>query len=766
MAGFDASGNFTRVHNWQQDRDNGIRILADRHDAEDDNFANAFNVTFLRTGTVPMTGNLVMGGNSISLIEAGVEAAPSVTWELSNSTGIWQPNPSTIAVSSNGIKKFEVNGTGVGIFGDTVINGAAGSTKGFAVGGALRVGGTDTTGLPQGPAVEILHDGTNGFVASYDRAAATYKDLFTKGTNLYLQPQGGITMIQAATQGATLYLRSQAAPAVNNHAAIYLETLNSFNGVSQSYIRANCQNAGNADMVMMFGLPNPDGTTIERMRITSFGVLQMMDTTPFAVTTALAGSADGFVLYTSNGDGGQGAPGSSKARIGMYYGAYVNECASVDFRRGNSGTDGSIALRTGSVDRLVVDVSGNIILTPAAGAGVYVNGSALNVNGNLRAAGEPSLLEFFQPGLAARRGYISMTDGVVVFSSEVPGAIQFQVNYVNSLYLTPSRITSPVEIYLNPGDGLGKLDFYPGAAGNTGQVMFIDPDGSVRGSIYGVSGDSIYYGNSKGTGHNFTGGRINFTDDLYSKNIIVVDPASNITKSVNTGSLNLSGGTNLGDGGTIILRGDGQAAPGPSLAGGIEMVQGADIRMMVRKNSIFGINTAAVSAAQLDSGKSFQVGNEILSKGGFAGLFAENRAGGVSATANWFGWYMNAPQIYLHNGTGTIGFFNSSTGAYTVVSDKEKKRDIEEAPDVGLEAIKALKVMRYRMIDGPDDAPMELGLIAQDVAAPLPEAYDEHTGPDINGKEQTFIGLKQMPIIAALINSVQELEARLVAGGL
>ena len=85
---FDPSGNFSRVHSWQQDRDNGIRILADRHDEEDDNFGNAFNLTFLRTGTVPMTGNLVMGGNGIKLVDAGTEAAPGLSFELSNQTGI------------------------------------------------------------------------------------------------------------------------------------------------------------------------------------------------------------------------------------------------------------------------------------------------------------------------------------------------------------------------------------------------------------------------------------------------------------------------------------------------------------------------------------------------------------------------------------------------------------------------------------------------------------------------------------------------------
>ena len=160
---FDPSGNFSRVHSWQQDRDNGIRILADRHDEEDDNFGNAFNLTFLRTGTVPMTGNLVMGGNGIKLVDAGTEAAPGLSFELSNQTGIWQPNPTTLAFSSNGVKKFEVNGTGIGIFGTTAFGGDVGVTGNISTSGSLTVAGNiDCVGSALlGPSVALRDDAAN-----------------------------------------------------------------------------------------------------------------------------------------------------------------------------------------------------------------------------------------------------------------------------------------------------------------------------------------------------------------------------------------------------------------------------------------------------------------------------------------------------------------------------------------------------------------------------------------------------------------------------
>ena len=45
---FDSEGNFTRLHNWEQDRLNDVGIVSDRHDEEDDNFATSLNLCFLR----------------------------------------------------------------------------------------------------------------------------------------------------------------------------------------------------------------------------------------------------------------------------------------------------------------------------------------------------------------------------------------------------------------------------------------------------------------------------------------------------------------------------------------------------------------------------------------------------------------------------------------------------------------------------------------------------------------------------------------------
>jgi len=121
MPGFDLSGNFTRAMNWKQDRDNGIRILADRHDVEDDNFAGAFNQTFLRNGAVPMTGNLNMNGKKINTISAGTELLPGLTFELNVATGLYQADPNHIGISINGSKRLEVATNGSVIYGGSQV---------------------------------------------------------------------------------------------------------------------------------------------------------------------------------------------------------------------------------------------------------------------------------------------------------------------------------------------------------------------------------------------------------------------------------------------------------------------------------------------------------------------------------------------------------------------------------------------------------------------------------------------------------------------
>ena len=118
--------------------------------------------------------------------------------------------------------------------------------------------------------------------------------------------------------------------------------------------------------------------------------------------------------------------------------------------------------------------------------------------------------------------------------------------------------------------------------------------------------------------------------------------------------------------------------------------------------------------------------------------------------------FVNGGDNNLYYGYNEVdkGVFNNSTGVYTVLSDINKKKDFEDSK-IGLNAILGLKPTLFRM-KGEDNTEKHLGFIAQEVKEFIPQAYSENKNGD-----SIFIGLNEMPFIAALVKSVQELEARL-----
>lgn len=75
---YDARGNFVRVHNWEQDRLNNIEIASDRHDEEDDNFAEGLSACFLRDGRAAMTGNLDVNNYHVKNLANGTASSDAV----------------------------------------------------------------------------------------------------------------------------------------------------------------------------------------------------------------------------------------------------------------------------------------------------------------------------------------------------------------------------------------------------------------------------------------------------------------------------------------------------------------------------------------------------------------------------------------------------------------------------------------------------------------------------------------------------------------
>jgi hypothetical protein len=191
-----------------------------------------------------------------------------------------------------------------------------------------------------------------------------------------------------------------------------------------------------------------------------------------------------------------------------------------------------------------------------------------------------------------------------------------------------------------------------------------------------------------------------------------------------------------------------------STQGAFGIVMGTDSIERMRITSVgrglFGTDTASAGAGGFGS-NSFQVDNEIVSMGSLAGLFWENRSGGVTNTSNWYGWYTSAGTIFLYNGAGNIASINTTTGAYTALSDKNKKKDFEQS-NLGLNEILNLKPTLYRMNNDSEDMEKQLGFLAQEVKEYIPQAYVE---------SEDFIGLNYNSIIPVLVNAIKELNDKI-----
>jgi len=78
---FDGSGNFNRVRNWVSDALANIKIVASRHDSEDDNFAAGLSQCITKDGQTQPTADIPMNGKKLINL-----AAPSTGTDAANKT--------------------------------------------------------------------------------------------------------------------------------------------------------------------------------------------------------------------------------------------------------------------------------------------------------------------------------------------------------------------------------------------------------------------------------------------------------------------------------------------------------------------------------------------------------------------------------------------------------------------------------------------------------------------------------------------------------
>jgi hypothetical protein len=150
----------------------------------------------------------------------------------------------------------------------------------------------------------------------------------------------------------------------------------------------------------------------------------------------------------------------------------------------------------------------------------------------------------------------------------------------------------------------------------------------------------------------------------------------------------------------------------------------------------------------------FTVNGIVAALGSECSLLFQNRT-----STNTYEWYATSGTIFVYSSSSASNILsiNGSNGAYTALSDVNKKKDFEQS-SIGLNEVLQLKPTLYRMKTDDESSSKELGFIAQEVNEFIPQAYVE-TGEG----DKKFIGLNQMPIIAALTKAIQELSADLTS---
>jgi hypothetical protein len=357
--------------------------------------------------------------------------------------------------------------------------------------------------------------------------------------------------------------------------------------------------------------------------------------------------------------------------------------------------------------------------------------------GNNYNAGANSL-DFFNSGLAA-----------VIASFNANGSLLLNYNLAIK-YSTGFNLVSGYAniacdssgFFLNTG---GANNAYLNLSGLTASRSYTFPDANgtlaltsqITNSQWTTSGSDIYYNT----------GKVGIGTSTPNQNLQVLTTGSQTTiaatrSGVDSAQIGVDSTAHIASGADFTFR-----------TGGF--TSGSE-RMRINSSGNLLIGTTT------DDGNRLQVtGNIICSGSIISQRGASNSVGGGSliALVNPGNAYQNIFQLNASYGVdlwnyqgsyNKIGNFNQTTGAYTPLSDINKKKDFEIST-IGLNAILGLKPTLYRM-KLEDNTNKHLGFIAQEVKDFIPQAYVE---------DENFIGLNYNPIVAVLVKAIQELNEKL-----
>jgi hypothetical protein len=177
----------------------------------------------------------------------------------------------------------------------------------------------------------------------------------------------------------------------------------------------------------------------------------------------------------------------------------------------------------------------------------------------------------------------------------------------------------------------------------------------------------------------------------------------------------------------------------------------------------FVFTTAGVTRMILNASGDFLVGGTSTIGGNGILLANADYTATYRSTSNT-GAYIHAFASDV-GGTRTVKYAIYANGTAGAVSDQNLKKNIEPARDY-LADLMNIEVVKYNWISDEENAPKELGYIAQQVETVFPSMVDEQTYNDGDGSLVTQKMLKKEVFIPMMLKAIQELNAKVDAQAL
>jgi hypothetical protein len=720
------------------------------------------NITLNASGQVIVASGIVSSGTFAA--PTGSAAAPGVYFVGDTNTGLYSPGADQVAISTNGTQRLlikdasqdtlRVSGVNAVVTADAI----GSSYPGFrlASNGSILAGFDGDSGNSaslQTYGAQPLIFGTN----SAERLRITSAGLVGVGTS---SPSNDLDVLKTASGSTTTARIGATATSGANNATLILNN----GGTGNATLRFDYEGSTNrasigvlaSDQKLTFGTAGSTAMTIDASQRVGVG------TTSPGVTLDVAGDI----------------------RVGTGNNLYFNAASGFSPRISNGGNQNEFSFFTNNTERVRIDSSGRLGIgtsTPVSGAQLTVAGAALAVTGqNLDHSANSIRIGQEGSGAAQIRCYgpntstngsltfkMSRSDGtnsqdVVIDGSgrlgigtTSPGAA---LEVINTTGKISARATTGVsslalQIYNNGTDSY--IDSTAYGAGSGGGIAF-RRNGTVEMGRFDTSGrllvgTSSYSGNAKLVVSGRADGAPLGVAALQSD---TASPASG--DAVGSLIFNTNGCTSSNAAASITANRDGGTwTNDSSMPGRLVFSTTADgassptERMRISQNGsvMFGktdTNQSAGMGAFFVTGNSTQLGLVLdTATTSFTPLTIYN----LNATNNGFRFYVKQD--------GGIGNFQANN---VNLSDRNAKKDISPAADTW-DCIKEWEIVNYRYKDQPDDADLNLGVIAQQVAESCPEVITVFEEAKDDQPEK--LGVKEQQMYWMAIKALQEAQTRI-----